>query len=71
MSLAAEKETAINEFEAVLEEMQTREENSNREFAERLFNIMEKWLKKATIKYTNGLAAGSNPVTGTFNGELE
>ena len=71
MSLAADKETAINEFEAMLEEMQTREENSNREFAERLFNIMEKWLKKATIKYTNGLNAGSNPVTGTFNGELE
>lgn len=71
MSLNTEKETAKTELTALLSDMRTREEISDEEYAERLINLFEKWIKKAEIKYTTGLVAGTNPVTGTFTGELK
>jgi len=41
------------------------------EFATRLSDAIDDYVKDAEIKYTSGLNAGSNTVTGTFNGKLE
>ena len=71
MSLNSEKQAAKNEVKKILEDMITREETSTEEFANRLIDVMEEWLKKATIIYTSGLIAPNGAVTGTFNGKLE
>lgn len=71
MSLNSEKQAAKNEVKKILEDMITREETSTEEFANRLIDVMEEWLKKATIIYTSGLIAPNGNVTGTFNGKLE
>lgn len=71
MSLNSEKQAAKNEVKKILEDMITREETSTEEFANRLIEAMEEWLKKATIIYTSGLIAPNGAVTGTFNGKLE
>lgn len=71
MSLATAKEQAKTNIKQILEDMMEREETSIEEFAERLTDVMEEWLKNASIKYISGLVAGSNPVTGTFTGKLE
>ena len=71
MSLSAAKPAAKAAVKQILEDMITREESSTEEFAERLIEIMEAWLKQATIKYNSGLIAPNGAVTGTFKGELE
>lgn len=71
MSLATEKQEAKTAIKTMLEEMMTKEESSTDEFADRLVDIFEIWLKSAKIVYVNGLVAGANPVTGIFNGKLE
>lgn len=71
MSLNTEKQQAINEMKSLMADMRTRTDNADQEFAERLFEIMFQWIIKANIKYTTGLVAGSNAVTGTFTGKLE
>lgn len=71
MSLSSEKAAAKLEFKTLLENMLTRENTSIDEFTDRLFDTMEAWLKKATIKYNTGLMAPNGAVTGTFNGKLE
>lgn len=71
MSLSSTKQQAKNNVKAILEDMLTRENNSTEEFATRLIDVMEEWLKEAAIKYINGLSAPNGPVTGTFNGKLE
>ncbi|MEG0760078.1 hypothetical protein [Chryseobacterium sp.] len=71
MSLNSEKQTAINELKNLMTDMRTKDEISDEEFAEKFFELLLKWLKKADIKYTTGLVAGANPVTGTFTGKLE
>lgn len=71
MSLAATKAQAKMEVKQILEDMLTREDNSTEEFAERLIDVMENWLKQATIKYISGLSAPNGPVSGAFTGNLE
>lgn len=71
MSLSSAKPAAKTAVKQILEDMMTREESSTEEFAERLIDIMEAWLKAATIKYNTGLMAPNGAVTGTFNGALE
>lgn len=71
MSLSTAKPAAKEAVKLILEDMITREESSTEEFAERLIEIMEAWLKQATIKYTSGLMAPNGAVTGSFNGQLE
>lgn len=71
MSLQSEKQEAINQMTALMADMRTRTDNADQEFAERLFEIMYQWMIKASIKYQTGLLAGSNQVTGIFNGKLE
>ena len=71
MSLSSDKQAAKNQVKAILDDMLKREETSTEEFANRLIEAMEEWLKKATIIYTSGLFAPNGNVTGTFNGKLE
>lgn len=71
MSLNTEKQQAIDQMKTLMADMRTRTDNSDQEFAERFFQIVFEWLIKADIKYTTGLVAGSNPVTGNFTGKLE
>jgi hypothetical protein len=57
---------------AILTDMSTREESSIEEFAIRLSDKIDVFVKTATIKYTGGLTSASGGVvTGTFNGKLE
>lgn len=71
MSLSSTKAAAKAEIKLILEEMLTRENNSTEEFANRLVDVIENWLKNATIKYISGLSAPNGPVQGSFNGKLE
>ncbi|MCC2590365.1 hypothetical protein [Chryseobacterium sp. MFBS3-17] len=71
MSLATTKADAQVAVKAILDDMLTREDTSTQEFADRLINVLEEWLKEAAVIYVAGLVAGSTPVTGTFNGSLE
>ena len=71
MSLAVEKAEAKTALITILNEMMEREETSTEEFAERLIDVLEVWLGKATIVYLSGLSAGPNVVTGTFLGKLQ
>ena len=71
MSLSSAKTQAKTEIKKILEDMLTRENNSTEEFAERLIDVLENWIKQTTIKYTSGLSAPNGAVTGTFTGNLE
>lgn len=71
MSLNASKAAAKGKLKELLEDMMTKDQNSIDELADRLIDVLEVWLKDASIKYITGLVAGSNPVTGTFTGKLE
>lgn len=57
----------------LMTEMRTRTENADEEFAGRLADLIDEYVKSATIVYTSGLIAPSNggPVTGVFEGSLE
>ncbi|WP_312078350.1 hypothetical protein [Chryseobacterium sp.] len=71
MSLNSDKQEAIDKMKTLMADMRTRTDNADQEFAERFFEIMFEWMIKANIKYTTGLVAGANPVTGSFTGNLE
>ena len=71
MSLNSEKETAKVAVKNILEDMLTRSETSTEEFAERLIDVIEAWLRQAQINYVSGLTAPNGAVTGSFNGNLE
>lgn len=71
MSLATDKAAAKTALVEILEEMMIREETSTEEFADRLIDVLEVWLGKASIFYLSGLTAGPNAVTGQFTGKLE
>ena len=71
MSLSSTKAQAKTDVKQILEDMLTRENNSTEEFADRIIDRLEVWIKEATIKYTSGLVAPNGAVTGTFVGKLE
>ncbi|AZI53908.1 hypothetical protein EIB75_10600 [Epilithonimonas vandammei] len=71
MSLSSAKQAAKEKVKQIHDDMLTREESSTEEYASRLIDALEEWIKEAAIKYTTGLVAGSNPVTGNFTGKLE
>ncbi|SEG39536.1 hypothetical protein SAMN05421847_2192 [Halpernia humi] len=71
MSLATKKAAAKTALVTILEEMMTREETSIEEFSERIIDVLEVWLKEASIQYISGLIAPNGAVTGTFEGKLE
>lgn len=68
--MALDKGTLKTKVIAIMTDMLTRENNSVEEFAERLCTAIDTYVKGAKINYTNGLTAGSTPVTGVFNGSV-
>ncbi|MDM1045867.1 hypothetical protein HX004_14000 [Myroides sp. 1354] len=60
-----------NEILQIMKDMRTRTKNADEEFAERLTDAIDNYVKSATIIYEGGLAAPNGPVTGMFNGKLE
>lgn len=68
--MALDKAALKTKIIQIMNDMLTREEDSIEEFATRLSDAVDTYVKGAKINYTTGLAAGSNPVTGTFNGSL-
>jgi hypothetical protein len=66
-----DKATLKTTIVSIMTDMLTRQNNSIDEFATRLSDAIDVYVKGAKIVYTSGLTAGSNPVVGTFNGNLE
>lgn len=55
----------------LLSDMEGRTVDSKEEFATRLSDAIDVYVKTAKIKYDSGLIAPGGAVTGTFNGELQ
>lgn len=69
--MALNKTKLKNDIIEIMKEMRTRTENSDEEYATRLSDAIDSYVKSATIAYTDGLVAPNGPVTGMFNGKLE
>lgn len=69
--MALDKQGLKDEIAALLTDMMLREQNSIDEFANRLSDAVDAFVKTADIVYTDGLSAPNGPVTGTFNGNLQ
>jgi len=69
--MALNKTKLKNDIIEIMKEMRTRTENSDEEYATRLSDAIDSYVKSATITYTDGLVAPDGPVTGMFNGKLE
>lgn len=69
--MALNKADLKNNIVAILTDMMEREESSIEEFATRLSDSVDVYVRTATIKYTSGLVAPNGAVTGTFNGNLQ
>lgn len=69
--MALNKEDLKNNIMQIMEDMRTRTENADEEYATRLSDAIDSYVKAATIFYTDGLVAPNGPVTGMFNGSLE
>lgn len=70
--MALNKAQLKNDIVGLLTDMLTRDDTSINEFAERLSDKIDDYVKSADINYTNGLtSATGGVVTGTFNGNLE
>lgn len=70
--MALNKTFLKNEIKSIMQDMLTREETSIEEFAERLSDGIDAYVKQADIIYTTGLtSATGGVVTGTFEGNLE
>jgi len=68
--MALNKEDLKNNIIQIMEDMRKRTENADEEYAERLSDAIDSYVKAATIVYTTGLTAPNGPVTGTFEGNL-
>lgn len=64
-------ETLKSTIVEILTDFATREQPAIEEFAERLSNAIDVYVKGATIIYTDGLIAPLGAVTGVFNGKVE
>lgn len=60
-------------IKALMTDMRTRTEISDDDYATQLADLIEAYVKTATIVYISGLVAPPNggPVTGVFTGKLE
>lgn len=70
--MALDKSSLKTSIEAILTDMETRNEDAKAEFATRLADAIDTYVKSATIVYTAGLIAPpmGGAVTGAFNGNL-
>lgn len=69
--MALDKLTLRNDIVQLLQDMMLREATSIEEFADRLSDAVDAYVKSADILYQDGLTAPNGPVTGTFNGQLQ
>ena len=69
--MALNKGSLQSGIKKLLTDMQTREDSSIEEFSKRLSELIDSYVKTATIKYDGGLSAPNGPVNGTFKGKLE
>lgn len=69
--MALNKEELKNNIIQIMADMRKRTENADEEYAERLSDAIDSYVKAATIVYTAGLTAPNGPVTGTFEGNLQ
>lgn len=68
--MALNKTELKTKIVAIMQDMMTREQTSIEEFAERLANAVDEYVKEAEVVYESGLVAPNGAVTGTFNGNL-
>lgn len=68
--MALDKTALKTTIAALMNDMMQREESSIEEFAQRLSDAVDGYVKGAKINYTSGLVAGTTPVTGIFTGTL-
>jgi hypothetical protein len=70
--MALDKTTLQASILSILSDMETRNEDAKLEFASRLADAIDTYVKSATIVYMAGLVAptGGGAVTGMFNGNL-
>jgi len=68
--MALNKNDLKNDIIQIMKDMRKRTDNADEEYAERLSNAIDDYVRKATIVYTVGLTAPNGPVTGTFEGNL-
>ena len=71
--MALNKSNLKNKIVQIMTDMMQRENTSIDEFATRLSDAIDEYVKEAKIVYENGLVApsGGGAVTGTFNGTLQ
>lgn len=70
--MALNKTGLKNEIVAIMSDMLQRENTSIEEFATRLSDAVDDYVKEADIIYTTGLtSATGGVVTGTFEGHLQ
>lgn len=70
--MALNKTELKNEIVSIMTDMMQRENTSIEEFATRLSDAVDVYVKGADIIYTAGLIDGESlPVTGTFEGQLQ
>ena len=70
--MALDKDGLKSGIIELLTDMETRTEDAKEDFATELSNLIDDYVKSATIEYTSGLIApsGGGTVTGTFVGSL-
>lgn len=68
--MALNKDELKQNIKQILIDMMQRDTASYEEFAQRLADAIDTYVKQATINYTSGLTAPNGAVTGTFNGNL-
>ena len=70
--MALQKSDLKNNIIAIMQDMMKREETSIDEFAERLADAIDVYIKEAEIEYKSGLtSATGGVVTGVFIGNLK
>jgi hypothetical protein len=60
-----------NDIASIMTDMMERENTSIDEFATRLSDAIDSYVKQASVVYTSGLMAPNGNVVGNFNGRLE
>ncbi len=70
--MALNKTDLKNNIIAIMQDMMEREETSIEEFAQRLADAVDVYVKQAEIVYITGLSSATGGgVTGTFEGNLK
>jgi hypothetical protein len=69
--MGLDKTNLKNDIVSIMSDMMQRENTSIDEFATRLSDAIDSYVKQASVVYTSGLVAPNGNVVGNFNGRLE